>query len=78
MSGSGHFQQEAGEPSSRRWATFTTNKTTFNVLFIYLVSLILLRFLPEGYKFQLLRRMACLSFLAILIPAVISRLLALG
>ncbi|WP_315833640.1 hypothetical protein [Bradyrhizobium prioriisuperbiae] len=49
----------------------TTSKTTIGLIAIYLVCLIIIRLLPERHKFPMLRRMACLSFLTILIPIIL-------
>lgn len=49
----------------------TTSKTSLGVMAIYLACLVFIRTLPEREKFPMLRRLACLSFLAIFIPALL-------
>ncbi|KGT79927.1 hypothetical protein MA20_10550 [Bradyrhizobium japonicum] len=49
----------------------TTNKTSLGVMVIYIACLIIVRLVPEREKFPMLRRMALLSFLSILVPAVL-------
>ncbi|MFK4654869.1 hypothetical protein ABIF97_004803 [Bradyrhizobium japonicum] len=49
----------------------TTNKTSLGVMVIYVACLIIVRLVPEREKFPMLRRMALLSFLSILVPAVL-------
>jgi hypothetical protein len=46
----------------------TTSKTTFVVLSLYLVLLVLVRMLPEEARFRAIRNIALWSFVAILVP----------
>ncbi|WP_271582741.1 hypothetical protein [Bradyrhizobium sp. CCBAU 45389] len=52
----------------------TTSKTSLGVMVIYVVCLVIVRLLPEREKFPMLRRMALLSFLSILVPALLMAL----
>jgi hypothetical protein len=49
----------------------TTSKTTLGLMLIYVCCLVVIRLLPEREKFPMLRRMACWSFLTILIPVIL-------
>ena len=46
----------------------TTSKTNHAVFAIYIICLVVVRLLPEHYRFKFVHRLACFSFLTILIP----------